>query len=642
MTRRIDKPDTVADQEIRKCIDKKINFIMIAGAGSGKTTSLVKSLDYIERSQGESLRKRGQKIACITYTTRAEEEILNDIEHNSLFHVSTIHSFLWSLIEPFQVNIEAWISQRIEEKINTLYEEKAKFTPTSRHIQATRDKNAQEILKYEDMRIKINAVRKFRYETGSNYLKGILGHDDIIKMGPDLIQGNPLLRTIIAKKYPFFFIDESQDTILEVVNALKAVALQEKGRFCLGFFGDPMQKIYLTGIGKVAVELDWQEIKKPENFRCPTGVLNVINNIRLCVQDDDFQQTGGRKENVDGILQTVNGTAQLFILPADENREKNIHRIRKFLANKNNDSSWLSNEKDAGVKILVIEHRLAANRLKFSDLYSAFKDDSTDSLSISFSEGKAWALQPFQRFLLPLVEAYKNNNQFEILRLLREHCPLLQKEKLRNIGIEPFELLSLLKQHICELSKLLTDENASISDVLKFTEKSQLMELDERISIRLKDIDGVSISDDNELDKIKKVMASYFTCPAAQAWGYQIYINDESPYSTQHGVKGSEFERVLVVLDDEEGKRSTLYSYEKLLGLKPSSDNDKKNQDEGRETVYDRTRRLLYVCCSRAVRDLAVVLFASETQHAITKLREEKIFGFENILTIEDIETTLI
>ncbi len=101
MTRRIDKPDTDADIELKACLDAKQSFIMVAGAGSGKTTSLVKSLAHIEQALGASLRKRGQRVACITYTKVAEQEIWNDVGHDSLFHVSTIHSFFMGLDKAF-------------------------------------------------------------------------------------------------------------------------------------------------------------------------------------------------------------------------------------------------------------------------------------------------------------------------------------------------------------------------------------------------------------------------------------------------------------------------------------------------------------------------------------------------------------
>ena len=43
MTSRIGKPDTEADLQLRDCLDQPAltSFVMVAGAGSGKTTSLV-------------------------------------------------------------------------------------------------------------------------------------------------------------------------------------------------------------------------------------------------------------------------------------------------------------------------------------------------------------------------------------------------------------------------------------------------------------------------------------------------------------------------------------------------------------------------------------------------------------------------
>ncbi|MBS2010348.1 MAG: ATP-dependent helicase, partial [Cyanobacteria bacterium SZAS TMP-1] len=68
------------------------------------------------------------------------------------------------------------------------------------------------------------------------------------------------------------------------------------------------------------------------------------------------------------------------------------------------------------------------------------------------------------------------------------------------------------------------------------------------------------------------------------------------------------FDRVLIVLDDGEAK-GHLFSYEKLFGAKPLSEQDSKNQLEGAETGIDRTRRLLYVTCTRAKKSLALVAY---------------------------------
>jgi DNA helicase-2/ATP-dependent DNA helicase PcrA len=107
--------------------------------------------------------------------------------------------------------------------------------------------------------------------------------------------------------------------------------------------------------------------------------------------------------------------------------------------------------------------------------------------------------------------------------------------------------------------------------------------------------------------------------------GYQKYINEESAYSTQHSIKGAEFERVIVVLDDEEGN-SNFYSYDKLFGIAPLSATDEQNIAGGADNTPARTRRLFYVCCSRALKDLAVILFVANPDQAMQIVEVSALF----------------
>lgn len=116
----------------------------------------------------------------------------------------------------------------------------------------------------------------------------------------------------------------------------------------------------------------------------------------------------------------------------------------------------------------------------------------------------------------------------------------------------------------------------------------------------------------------------------SQLWGYRTYIEEHSPFETHQGVKGAEFSRVLTVLDDEEGRHNQ-FSYGKLFGITPPSETDESNLREGKETTIDRTRRLLYVCCSRAVKDLAVVFFADDPAAAHGALVRLGLFPAEDV-----------
>jgi DNA helicase II / ATP-dependent DNA helicase PcrA len=243
MTRRIDKPDTEADVELRNYLAQRppVRFVMVAGAGSGKTTSLVKALDYLGRTHGSLLRRRAQKIACITYTEVAENEIWSDVGKDALYHVSTIHSFLWTVIKPFQSDIKLWILRSIQEKVDDCHRQiKSPKTRDQKKIKLLAD-----IEDLERQRQDVIGINRFKYETGSNkYSAGLIGHAVVLKMVPDLILASELLAAIVARKFPFIFVDESQDTDPKVVAALTAIASTQVDEFSLGFFGDTMQKIY--------------------------------------------------------------------------------------------------------------------------------------------------------------------------------------------------------------------------------------------------------------------------------------------------------------------------------------------------------------------------------------------------------------
>jgi hypothetical protein len=101
-------------------------------------------------------------------------------------------------------------------------------------------------------------------------------------------------------------------------------------------------------------------------------------------------------------------------------------------------------------------------------------------------------------------------------------------------------------------------------------------------------------------------------------------------------LKGAEFARVLVLLDDEEASYN-LFSIGKYFGFVPLSDKDQENIAAGEDSVVGRTRRLFYVCCSRAEKDLAVILFAQDVTAARAAVLAKGFFSPENILGLADL-----
>ncbi|HHO42085.1 MAG TPA: ATP-dependent helicase, partial [Epsilonproteobacteria bacterium] len=92
-----------------------------------------------------------------------------------------------------------------------------------------------------------------------------------------------------------------------------------------------------------------------------------------------------------------------------------------------------------------------------------------------------------------------------------------------------------------------------------------------------------------------------------------------SPYSTQHGVKGAEFDNVFVILDNGKWNR---YNFKYLFENKA-----------GNENIIERTRKIFYVACSR-VKDNLVVYFPQPEKETLRRAREW--FGDDNVVEIQN------
>ncbi|MFC6023654.1 3'-5' exonuclease [Plantactinospora solaniradicis] len=138
-------------------------------------------------------------------------------------------------------------------------------------------------------------------------------------------------------------------------------------------------------------------------------------------------------------------------------------------------------------------------------------------------------------------------------------------------------------------------------------------------------------------EKTREVLDAFMACDVDELDGYLRYVRRESPYSTQHGTKGAEFPNVIVLIDDSEGTLPA-HSYDKLLGLAELSDTDRRNKASGKDTTVDRSRRLLYVCVSRARNELAVVLYAVDVDAAILSLKAAGLA--DQPLTMDDLSAT--
>jgi DNA helicase II / ATP-dependent DNA helicase PcrA len=153
--------DDGIDDEIRSCLnlDSPQSFFLYAGAGSGKTRSLVNAVDGLRATARDRLVLTGKRIAVITYTNAACDEIKRRLEFDPLVEVSTIHSFAWTLIGGYNNDIRAWLRVNLDKEIVELQAAAAKGRAGT---QAAIDRD-RSIASKQRRLVRIETIKKFIY-----------------------------------------------------------------------------------------------------------------------------------------------------------------------------------------------------------------------------------------------------------------------------------------------------------------------------------------------------------------------------------------------------------------------------------------------------------------------------------------------
>ncbi|GEA01231.1 DNA helicase [Alteromonas sp. KUL17] len=594
------------DREIYQYLnlDSPSSFLLFAGAGSGKTRTLVNVLEHVKRNDLNRMIDAGSRIAVITYTNAACEEIRHRLQFDPAFRVSTIHSFAWSLIKPFTEDIREFLRKSLVQKIAQL---QVKIDKARDINGVTALKNARSRDSKKRRLEHIDRVTEFSYSPSSNRPeKDSLNHAEVIAIASAFIADSELMQTLLINKFPILLIDESQDTEKNLMNALISAQKNNKNKFVLGLFGDMMQRIY--GGGKEDLDSglpsDWKKPAKLINYRCPKRIVTLINDIR---------------NDIDGLQQSAckdapEGTVRLFIVNSSQGDKYQVEAsIRAKMCEVTQDKMWAEAEK---VKCLTLEHAMAADRGGFAEFYGPLAANA--DLRDSVLNGTSQELKFITQLVLPLVEAIMNDELFEITRLIKVGSAIISNSNTDFVK-EPFESLSKADISIEKLKPKLVNEELNLREVIEYFSTNGLLEVPDSLKTHL-DLGIVSCSEEEEKELEKDYIAWERALQAKiqSVKNYSSYINESSVFATHQGVKGLEFERVMAVLDDESAG-GFLFNYEKLLGAEPLSDTDKKNEADGKDSTPLRTRRLFYVICSRAERSLAIVAYTKKPYAVKTK-----------------------
>ncbi len=588
------------DREVDNLLFSYVNpkapksFFLFAGAGSGKTRSLVTLLNRIKESYGENYSISNKRVAVITYTNAAADEITYRLGDSSIFSISTIHSFIWNLIQYYQTDIKIYMESDLLSKIDEIDEKKS----------ASKKKKKQ---KYYDQLERLKGVAHFTYNpNGNNLESNSLNHQDVINIGAHFLMNKSLLQKILVQKYPILLIDESQDTNKGLIEAIFKVQSIYKNDFVLGLFGDVKQRIYLDGQPNLGENLpeDWGKPVKEVNYRSAKRIIELANKISENTRD--IHQQKPRTDAIEGFV-------RLFIINRNKQHdskcvEKKVVDIMKSVTG---DDDWIYTnqhiEGEVPVKKLILEHHMAASRLGFLPLFeSLYKCNETKN---GVLDGTIPELKIFIDLIIPIYRVSQlSNGKFEITSIVRKESPLLDKEILMESENE-YEQLKKASCAVKALCKLWENKVPSFYELIKCVYDHSLFKLPESLNELCRE---ESISDENIWMSLKDVTLS-------QIIAYSDYISNNSEFGTHQGVKGLEYDRVLVIIDDSEAK-GFLFKYNKLFGIEEKSKTDIKNELEGKETCIERTNRLFYVTCTRAKKSLAIVAYTdkpSELQKSV-------------------------
>lgn len=618
------------------------NYFLFAGAGSGKTRTLVEVLRRLtgvtQHDKGgqlaRSLQTYGRSIRVVTYTKNAVDVIKRRLGDNDLVSVSTIHSFCWELINGFNDDIRESL---IALKEAQLARDTAEALAKPRGITPAKQRVLDEIIGEIEI---LRATEVFIYHPDRNtYGSGALSHNYVLDATAWLLRNKPTLQSILKDRHPIILIDESQDTMKGVLDSLMILAKKQERDLTLGLLGDHRQRIYMDGHADLPgiVPENWATPELQMNHRSQRRIVELINKIWETELEGRTQSTKGSAQHP--RTEKAGGTVRLFLGDTSRSPEDKVLSER-LCAERMFDISGLADWNQGQYQLLALEHKLVATRGSFLDVYEAMALLDPHSVAPSGS-GDNKGPSSVQTLLNELghLEACVSNegivNEFKATEVFRRYGGLGNIPEDSDARVERTDEML---EAIAIFALACANTESTVAEVLAPVLKAKLFEVDHRLQEAYDDKSPAPPApgrgeDESKQTRMRRGWCALFAAPWKQLKCYRNYLAGISELATHQVVKGSEFKHVMVVMDDLLAG-GFLISYDKFFGGTELSKTDKQNVEMGKETTIDRTLRLLYVTCSRAQESLALVLWSSDPTAAMARIKESGWFAEDEILII--------
>ena len=638
-------------------------FLVNAPAGSGKTTWIRKNVrKYL-------LQNPNDNVLCITYTNRAAEELGKDVDSNRVYF-GTIHSFINDFIGSFFSH----------ESILELYWEVYKNQIVERIENVSQNGNWAEsnmryIEKYggltpEIVRSNITMISYNQAPFNSLY-RGALGHDDLISFTRLAVERFPVIKKKISDKYQVVFIDEYQDTATDVLQIFYSSMIGKKSKLYL--LGDKMQQIYRNYNGEFETYFNIfnKSINLSVNYRTTPKIVSILNKI---YNDECYKQTAYEKNK-------------------DENMDF-LPEVRIVTDIEKNVSELMEQYKDS--LILYLSNKSRFYNIGVGELYDAYSGMEKYSFGKKYNAVDVLtkeeirendALLSFLFTVNIIVDYFTKEFYGEVFRIIRKagtyfNCEKfsirkhidkrLVKDKLDDIvalynelstTVDDFLSLCVEKKYIREefYSAVIEENDYQLVKNVKVQEVKVLADYmsDPKIStqhgVKGESHDTVVFVADNSRSNPVVHMSKFFemwsnidiTLSEFDAF-YYIYSQMLNQIENKIGMKCSQLKAdtyisVASIIDEElqafTKKNETNPYYIQLLKVKMDKYFGKKNVTNVKECLKEGTvygplcaYRLFYVGCSRAKRNLVIMINKKDIEGFEDKLRNKLMITGFNVL----------
>ena len=502
--------------------------------------------------------------------------------------------------------------------------------------------NAQDVkeIKSPDGEVSIDCFNEkdIQYKEYTLIREGIISHDELLVIASYMFKTYVKLCDIIKDKFKFILIDEYQDTSPYVISIFLEYLKQSNKKNTIGFFGDAMQSIYDDTIGNLNAYIeagDVVEVKKEQNRRNPKLVYELANKLRT---DGIVQRASSDCTAPNMAEATVKQGSINFYYSVDQEK---LDDIKELLG-------WdFSDSKET--RILNLTHNLIAPKAGFTNLMAIYDGDkildykkrvtdyiknnniSEDFTGLTFGqviekliEGKKTQAERRPVLPTPAMQTFIDGHPelydiatsypFEDFRRIYVYKDALLDDK--KDDEDESRAGSKRDNLIKHLFKIQTNINLytqnKYNEFLRKTEfriqsiadKRRLKEIISQLKAMsentIEDVieyahdNGICRKDDKLLGFIEKKRYVYDRGKTLKFQEFQnlfFYLEGYTPFSTQHKIKGAEFDNVLVVLDNGNWSK---YNFKYLF------------ENNGTDSVRERTQKLFYVCCTRSKENLTV------------------------------------